>query len=200
MCGILIQTISEAENSGGVEKVAKYFTLALLKDILKFVSDARNNEKVDLETKAEMVEFMKDGNRRETLLEQYKTERNSSNWRLMSLSEQKGLLEYYLKSWPEKKTNPFLPTHPIEGSLSRLLSERQSRILKLSKRNYFSELDFIDRKIGKLCSTAEKCHMKDEDLREKLNQILSGEDEQNEKQPGNPKNTLALVEFKVQFL
>lgn len=131
MCGILIQTISEAENSGGVEKVAKYFTLALLKDILKFVSDARNNEKVDLETKAEMVEFMKDENRRKTLLEQYKSERNSSNWRLMSLTEQKGLLEYFLKSWPDKKTNPFLPTHPIEGSLSRLLSERQSSIIKM---------------------------------------------------------------------
>ena len=199
MCGILIQTISEAENSGGVEKVGKYFTLALLKDILKFVSDARNNEKVDLETKAEMVEFMKDENRRKTLLEQYKSERNSSNWRLMSLTEQKGLLEYFLKSWPDKKTNPFLPTHPIEGSLSRLLSERQSSIKNVSKNYNFSELFIIDRKIAKLCSTAEKCHMKDDDLREKLNEILSGEDEQKGKQPGNPKNTLALVEFKVPF-
>ena len=41
--------------------------------------------------------------------------------------------------------------------------------------------------------------MKDDDLREKFNEILSGEDEQNGKQPGNPKYTLALVEFKVPF-
>lgn len=128
MCGILIQTISDAENSGGVDKVAKYFTLPLLKDVLKFVSNARNSEKVDLETKAEMVEFMKDENRRKTLIEQYKTERNTSNWRLMSLTEQKGVLEYFIRTWPEKKTNPFLPTHPIEESLARLLSERQSSI------------------------------------------------------------------------
>ena len=72
MCGILIQTISEAENSGGMEKVAKYFTLALLKDVLKFVNDARNSEKVDLETKADMVAIMRDENKRKTLLEQYK--------------------------------------------------------------------------------------------------------------------------------
>lgn len=50
-----------------------------------------------------------------------------------------------------------------------------------------------------LCSTAEKCHMKDDDLREKLNEILAGEEseESTDSRPANPKNTLALVEFKV---
>ena len=116
----------------------------------------------------------------------------------MSLTEQKGVLEFFITIWPDKKTNPFLPTHPIEGSLARLLSERQSKsVFESWKKMDFKELDSIDKKFAILCSTAEKCHMKDDDLREKLNEILAGEDEKSNDVPQNPKNTLALVEFKV---
>lgn len=57
LSSILISTLENSEEEGGIDKICKYFTFGFLKDIKDYYAQSIKDEKIGLETNQEMLEY-----------------------------------------------------------------------------------------------------------------------------------------------